>query len=127
MATKAEITVLDRRIYQRTQDPRPSLQCEAYSGAAGPFVAEITDMSQGGIGLEMDSATALEPGMVLAGCGLYRLDREPVIADLEVRHTETARLPDGRQVLRAGCRFLTLSPAAMALIAEYVDTKPPRT
>lgn len=119
------VAISRRRIYRRTQDPRPPLRCEAYSGAAAIFEAEVTDVSLGGIGMEIDSDDAmLEAGMVLAGCRLQCPDREPVIVDLEIRYTTTIMLPSGRQVVRAGCRFLNLSSAAMGLVVKYVDAKP---
>lgn len=119
------VAISRRRMYQRTQDPRPSLQFEVYSGTTAAVEAVITDVSQGGIGMVIDSATALMPGMVLTGCRIECPDCEPVIVDLEVRHTAPDRLPGGRQIIRAGCRFLSLSPAAMGLVAKYVDTEPP--
>ena len=73
----------------------------------------------------IDAAITLMPGMILKGCRIECPDYEPVIVDLEVRHTTTDRLPGGRQIVRAGCRFLSLSPAAMGLIAKYVHTEPP--
>jgi hypothetical protein len=120
------VSISRRRMYPRTQDPRPPLVCQIYSGTDVMIEAAVTDVSQGGIGMEMDSATALEPGTVLAGCRLQYLDWEPVIVDLEVRHTATTTLPDGRQVVRGGCRFLHLPLAAMGIIAKYVDPKSPR-
>jgi len=41
-----------------------------------------------------------------------------------VRHTSTAILDDGRRVVRAGCRFVELTPAAAALVEEYVANHP---
>ena len=119
------VAISRRRIYQRTQNPRPPLLFEAYFGTTVVFEAEVTDVSQGGVGIVIDSAAALEPGTILAGCRLECPDSEPVIVDLEVRHTTKAGLPGGRQVTHAGCRFLRLSPSAMGLVAKYVDAKPP--
>ncbi len=118
------IAIRRRRMYRRTPDPRPRLWCEAYSGGAAVFEAVLTNVSQGGLGLEIDSATRLNPGMILAGCRIQSQDREQVIVDLEVRHTATVRRADGREVIRAGCRFLNLSPSALRLVATYVDTTP---
>jgi hypothetical protein len=112
-------------MYPRTQDPRPPLVCQVYSSADVMIEAVVTDVSQGGIGMDVDSASALEPGAVLVGCRLQYLDWEPVIVDLEVRHTATIILGDGRQIVRGGCRFLHLPLAAMGIIAKYVDPKPP--
>ena len=113
-----------RRIYQRTPDPRPALRCVVQVGDAAVFEAAVSDVSLGGVGLEVDfAADELEPGIVLAGCRLECPGWEPVIVDLEVRHTIIES--HGPRVVRVGCRFVHLSPAAMALIAEYLVAKPP--
>jgi hypothetical protein len=54
------------------------------------------------------------------GCRLERPGHEPVVVDLEVRHTSTISLADGRRVVRAGCRFVNTSSAGMGLIAEFL-------
>lgn len=118
------IAIRRRRRYPRTQDPRPPVRCETYPGAAAVFEAALTNVSQGGLGLEIDSATRLNPGMILAGCRIQCQGREVVIVDLEVRHTATVKDADGREVIRAGCRFLNLPPPALRLVATYVDAKP---
>lgn len=119
------VAIRRRRMYERTEDPRPPLLCEISSRNALAFEAVVTDVSQGGLGMEMDSAAALVPGTVLAACRLRYLDWEPVSVDLEVRHTANVMLADGRKLVRGGYRFLHLSPEAMGLIAKYVGTKPP--
>lgn len=121
------VSISRRRMFARAAVPEHSqLRCVAYSGAVPIFEASIIDMSQGGIGIQTESAgDELEPGMVLAACRLERPGHEPVVVDLEVRHTATTRRPDGRRTMRAGCRFVNLSPAAMGLIAEYFAAMPP--
>jgi hypothetical protein len=93
-------------------------------GAAATFEAIVTDISRGGIGIQSDSAgDALEPGTILAGCRIEGAGREPLVVDMEVRHTASTSHPDGSRTMRAGCRFVSLSPAAMALAAEYASDK----
>lgn len=118
------VAISRRRMYQRTQDPRPPLWCESYFGTDAVCDAVVTDVSRGGIGVEINVSSAPETGTVLSGCRLKYLDQEPVVVDLEVRHTAIAMLPDGRRVVRAGCRFLSLSPATMWLITKYVGAEP---
>ena len=117
-----------RRMLERAPVPRSApLRCVAYAGATPILEATITDISQGGIGMQVESARkALEPGMVLPGCLIERAGREPVVVDLEVRHTSMNTLEDGRRVLCAGCRFQNLSPAGMGLVAECFAAKFPK-
>lgn len=119
-----DIAVTRRRMYQRTQNPQPPLRFEANCGTDALVEAVVTDVSRGGVGIIIDSATALAPGMVLSGCRLECQGSEPVIIDLEVRYTKTTAIPGRRQVIRAGCRFLHLSPAALAFVARFVDARP---
>lgn len=120
------VSISRRRMLPRAVVPaEAAIRCVAYSGAAAIFEAEVTDVSQGGIGMVADPKVAnLDPGMVLAASRLERAGREPVIVDLEVRHTARVTLEDGRYVARIGCRFVNLSPAAMKLVAEYAGGKP---
>ena len=108
-------------MFERATVPENALlRCVTHSGAGKVLDATVTDVSQGGIGLQLGHAgDVLVPGMVLQGCRIECHDREPVIVDLEVRQTTTAILPDGRRVVRAGCRFVDLSPSTIALVAEY--------
>ena len=48
---------------------------------------------------------------------------EPATVDLEVRHTAVITGADGGRTVRAGCRFVNLSPSAMALVAEFVGAR----
>lgn len=119
------VDIRRRRLYQRTADPLPPLRCVDYVGDTVAFEFTVTDVSQGGVALRVDFAgDELEPGMVLSACRLECAGREPAIVDLKVQHTRSATLPSGSRVAGVGCRFVNLSPAAMALIAEYTDAKP---
>lgn len=121
------VSISRRRMLPRAAVPQASpLRCVVHPGAASAFEAEVTDVSQGGVGMQADPRVALvEPGMVLAACRLERAGREPVIVDLEVRHTSRVALAGGRTVARIGCRFVHLSPAAMGLVAEVLAASPP--
>lgn len=119
------VSIGRRRMFERAPVPGNAIRCVAYSGAVPVFEGLVTDVSQGGLGLQIDAmGGALEPGMVLAGCRLEKAGREPVTVDLEVRHTAVTTRPDGHRAVRAGCRFVNLSPAALALVAEYVGARP---
>jgi c-di-GMP-binding flagellar brake protein YcgR len=121
------IAISRRRMLPRAAvPPGAALRCVVRAGAPVAFEADVLDVSQGGIGMQADTKTAsLDPGMVLAASRLERAGREPVVVDLEVRHTARVTLEDGRHVLRIGCRFVNLSPAAMRLVAEYGGARPP--
>lgn len=120
------VAISRRRQHARAAVPEQApLRLVAYSGAAPIFAAMITDVSRGGIGLQLDfGGDSLHPGMVLGSCRVERDGGEPVTVDLEVRHTSTVTLHDGRRVVRAGCRFVELTPAAAALVEEYVADHP---
>jgi len=124
----ASVSISRRRMLPRTDVPREApIRCVARPGATPAFEAEVIDVSEGGIGMQADpGATGLEPGVLLAACRLERPGREPEVVDLEVRHTSRVKLEDGRLVLRVGCRFASLSPAAMRLTAEYAGSRPDR-
>jgi c-di-GMP-binding flagellar brake protein YcgR len=118
----ASISITRRRQHARASVPRHGeLRLVAYSGAAPIFEATITDVGRGGLGLVLEfGGDSLHPGMVLGACRIERKDGEPVTVDLEVRHTNATILPDGKRVVRAGCRFLALSAAATRLVEEYL-------
>ncbi len=124
VAFPAAIAINRRRVHERAAVPDSApLRCVAYSGAAALFDAAVCDLSQGGVGLTMDFAGgALEPGMVLAGCRIEGPGREAVVVDLEVRHTAVTTFPDGRRSIRAGCRFVNLTPKAASLVAAYAGS-----
>lgn len=118
------VAISRRRMFVRSPVPDRSLRCVAYSGAVAVFEAVVTDISQGGVGLQIDDAgDALEPGMVLPRCRILRSGGEPATVDLEVRHTAVITGADGGRTVRAGCRFVNLSPSAMALVAGFVGTR----
>lgn len=118
------VTISRRRMFVRAPVPDRALRCVAYSGAAAVFEAIVTDISQGGVGLQIDDAgETLQPGMVLPRCRILRGGGDPATVDLEVRHTAVVTGANGGRTVRAGCRFVNLSPSAMALVAQFVGNR----
>jgi len=119
------VSISKRRQHARASVPENApLRLVAYSGAAPIFEATIIDMSRGGMGLQVDfGGDSLHPGMVLGSCRVEREGREMVTVSLEVRHTSNAVLPDGRRVVRAGCRFLAFTAETAQFVEEFVADK----
>lgn len=102
-----QVAIGRRRMHERVPVPAESMRCVAGSGTGIAFEATVTDISAGGVGLQVEAqALAIEPGMVFPGCRIERRAGDPQVVDLEVRHTAVTRLPDGRSLLRMGCRFV---------------------
>ena len=119
------LSINRRRMLPRAPIPQqPSLLCtfREESGAVW-LVGEITDISQGGIGMLIEAPAIVEPGMQLSQSSIEGPGREPVFVDLEVRHTERIHLPSGRVAMRLGCKFTNLSPEIVALVANYFGKK----
>ena len=121
------VSISKRRQHDRasvTDKVRP-LRLVAYSGAAPIFEASITDVSRGGIGLQVDfGGDSLHPAMVLGSCRVEREGQAVVTVSLEVRHTSHAVLPDGRRVVRAGCRFLAFTAETAQFVEEFIADQP---
>jgi len=84
--------------------------------------AEVTDLSMGGIGMmSCSSDVQLEAGEVLENCAIALPGVGAIVVNLTVQHQTPMRGVDGREVMRVGCRFAGLTPAARQLIAHYLD------
>lgn len=102
-----QVAIGRRRMHERVPVPAESMRCVARSRSGIVFEATVTDISAGGVGLQVEAkADAIAPGMVFPGCRLERRAGEAQVVDLEIRHTAVTRLPDGRSLLRMGCRFV---------------------
>jgi c-di-GMP-binding flagellar brake protein YcgR len=101
-----------RRQHERAPAQPPlALRVEADAGGIMPFDARIVDIAPGGIGfLIYAESIILEPGTVLRGCRIQLPNGRISDADLEVRYSTPVTLPNGRRVMRSGCRFLRPSP-----------------
>ncbi|HEX6319524.1 MAG TPA: flagellar regulator YcgR PilZN domain-containing protein [Burkholderiales bacterium] len=107
-----------RRSHGRVEARPPlALRVEADAGGIMPFDARIVDIGPGGVGfLVYAENIILEPGTVLRGCRIQLPGGRISDADLEVRYSTPATLPNGRRVMRSGCRFVS----AGALVVEFV-------
>ncbi|MBI3374426.1 MAG: flagellar brake protein [Betaproteobacteria bacterium] len=100
--------------------PQPPLRCVASVDDTIYFEATICDISLGGVGiLQFGPDSALQAGTVIRNCRIEGRGRDLVSVDLEVRYTGPATLADGSPAQRAGCRFLSPSPALADLIREF--------
>lgn len=126
LAFPEAVTTGRRRQHARASVPANApLRLVAYSGAAPIFEATVSDVSRGGLGLQVGfEGASLHPGMVLAGCRLERDGAAGGAVDLEVRHTASVTLDDGRRAWRAGVRFVALSPEAARLVEALVEPTP---
>jgi c-di-GMP-binding flagellar brake protein YcgR len=98
-----------------------SLRCVADASGVAPFEARIVDISRGGMGgMIHDPGVMLSPGTVLRGCKIILSGRKPIVADLEVRYTDSIVLPNGSLARRSGVKFLGKPRGLDALIRRFV-------
>lgn len=98
-----------------------SLRCIADSAGFAPFEARIVDISRGGLGgMIYDPHVTLAPGTVLRGCRIMIAGRKPVVADLEVRYSDSIVQPDGNFARRSGVRFLGEPKGIDALLKRFI-------
>ena len=90
-------------------------------GRAQPHQAFIDDISGGGLSLlTMESeGPPLQAGDVLNGCLIDLEPIGPIRVTLRVQHVGAVQL-EGTRVLRAGCQFVDLPPAAESRLMRYV-------
>jgi c-di-GMP-binding flagellar brake protein YcgR len=113
----------NRREHPRLPVPADlALRCVADEGGFIPFESHVTDVSHDGLGcLIYDADINLEDGAVLHGCRVVIPGGDAVVADMELRHITSVRLPDGTLARRAGFRFVQ-PPAELAkLIGLYIQ------
>jgi hypothetical protein len=83
--------------------------------------AELMDLSLGGIGMiNCERTLKLAPGEVLRNSAVTVPGVGRIAANLVVQHASPMRLPDGTEVLRAGCKFVGLPDGARQMIATYL-------
>ena len=106
------LSTKQRRQHERVALPEVPLHFVADAAGVISFEGAMVDVSAGGIGLlQYAPNITLEPGTILRGCHIELPGQPPVAVDLEVRYSFLTRLPDGRSVVRSGCRFVELTPA----------------
>ena len=107
-----------RRQHERAEARAPlALRVEADAAGIMPFEARIVDLAPEGIGfLVYAENITLEPGTLLRGCRIRLPDGATCTCDLEVRYSAAVTLPNGRRVMRSGCRFV----APSAQVSDFV-------
>lgn len=113
---------LQRREFFRLTLPmtqRPA--CEATLPDGKGVKAEITDISLGGVAVELPALPSpLSPGETLTGTRINLGNFGTLVADLEVRHLQS--LTRGtRQSIHLGCRFARLNHAQETDIQRYMS------
>ena len=111
-----------RREHERLQTRPPlALRVEADAGGIMPFDARIIDIAPGGIGFLIYAENiTLEPGTVLRGCRIQLPVGPASVADLEVRYSTPVTLPNGRRVMRSGCRFVSPGPQVVDFVRRFL-------
>ncbi len=99
----------------------PSLWCVINRDNAEPIVANVSDISEGGLGAFIhDTGIVLKPGMIFENCQLTSSSLEaPIDVSVEVRYWKTVREGDGTLNKRVGCRFVTASKNLQELIKLF--------
>jgi hypothetical protein len=109
-----------RRREERRAAPATPLHFVADAGGIISFDGELVDVSAAGIGfLQYPPGITLEPGTLLKGCRIEAPGAPPVSVDLEVRYSEFVTLPGGERAVRSGCRFVSPTPEAKALLEAF--------
>lgn len=120
LALPVALVALQRRAHPRTPvPPQVPLRCEISLGAIS-FDATVVDISAGGIGsVVYDLALRIDAGTRMRAT-IRHPQRQPIVADLEVRNVTRVLLPEGRPAQRAGCRILAADGDLEALIRLFV-------
>jgi hypothetical protein len=112
----------NRREYPRFAVPAEvSLRCVADEAGFMPFESHINDISHDGLGfLIYDPDINLQAGTILSGCRIVLPNGEAVVTDLEVRHAQRVKLPDGSIANSAGFRFAKPSSDLAKVIRQFI-------
>lgn len=90
-------------------------------GGAMRAVIKLKDISAGGVAL-LDNENLLphEPGMQFRDARLTLPEVGEVTVDLDVLRVHTIELPNKKEIVELGCKFVNLSNASMMLIQSYI-------
>ena len=99
----------------------PSLWCVINRKDGSPIVANLADISEGGMGAFVHEPNIiLKPGMIFENCQITGPSlKSPVQVSMEVRYWKTVREPDGTLNKRVGCRFVTTSRQLRDLVGMF--------
>jgi len=113
----AEILYLQRRSSFRIPVSASSgVRVQLAKSDQEPFEARVVDMSETGLGVELQAYGQLQRGEVLA-CSLFLPERKPISCKFEVRYTEILSQP---QKHRVGGRLVELASGHRKTIARTV-------
>lgn len=114
------VTQQRRAHERRAVEPKVPLHFVVDAGGVISFDGAMVDVSAGGLCfLRYPPDITLEPGTLLKGCRIELPGRPPATVDLEVRYSRMATLPDGRNAIRSGCRFVNTAPELRALLESF--------
>jgi len=112
-----------RELYRLQLVPGPTvlLQVPPVEANGKPQQLRVLDLSGGGLALSVrdEDESRFRPRTVLPGCQLRLPDTEPLAVQLEITHV-CRREPMAGATLRAGCRFVDLSPQAEKQVLQYI-------
>lgn len=112
-----------RELYRLQLVPGPvvTLQIPAAGEHDAPLQARVLDLSGGGLALSVreDDEPRFAARTRLADCLLRLPDTAPLPVQLEVAHLSRQE-PLAGCTLRAGCRFIDLSPHAEKQVLQYI-------
>ena len=110
---------LQQRSHRRLSvESGPSLWCVINREGADPIVANVSDISKGGLGAFIhEPGVFLKPGMIFENCQITSSSlKNPINVSVEVRYWKTVREGDGTLNKRVGCRFVAASKNLQELI-----------
>jgi c-di-GMP-binding flagellar brake protein YcgR len=111
-----------RELYRLQLVPGPVVLLEVPVEAGGtPLQLRVLDLSGGGLALSVrdDDEARFRPRSMLQDCRLQLPDSDPVAVQLEITHV-SRREPIAGATLRAGCRFVGLSPQGEKQVLQYI-------
>ena len=99
----------------------PSLWCVIKVDGVNSIVANVTDISRGGIGgVVHDLGVKLKPGTIIRDCQITGSSlKRPIDVSVEVRHWKTVRAKDGTLSKQVGCRFVTSPEKLQEMIKAF--------
>ena len=99
----------------------PSLWCVIKVEGDNSIVANVTDISRGGMGgVVHDLGATLKPGAIIKDCQITGSSlKRPIDVSVEVRHWKTVRSKDGTLSKKVGCRFVTSPQKLQEMIKAF--------
>lgn len=114
---------LQQRTHRRFRvASQPALWCVIKQEGSDPIVANVDDISRGGLGgIVHDPGVVLKPGTIIKNCQITGSSlNQPIDVSIEVRYLKTIRSPEGTLSKRVGCRFLASSTDLQELIDVFI-------